>query len=266
MKMLNYFTLAVIFLPVFFSCSDNDDDKLPDEVAVKTVKAISCIDLSDREDWLLRFGYAWYKGNCYNYAITDRIITGSPKSQPFSFGEGYKEGDILSGSNGRMYIRFVSPGYFPDDTPLSKMTPAAPPAIEDQSTLDKLVKADALFCQYTDVVTSDLTNLKLIHENNLLDFETVDIPAGTVVRILGNYSINEIIPYRQDQTHYKVVILSKDMGTSIAVCKGNNILYAVKTDFNRKADRHYTFTLRFDNDKESLVIEDLNETVWSEES
>lgn len=265
MKVINY-TLAVILLfsGCLFSCSDDGEDDKPEAVAVKSVEIVSCIDLTQRKDWNLRFGYGWRDGIFYNFKIDGKNISAdSPKKDLYHFDEEYKEGQKLGPSN-NTYIRFVPDGYFPMDNSELRSTPPTPPAIQDQSTLEKLIKADALFCSYEGIVTGDLKDVKFIHENVLLEFETIDIPENAEIRLMGSSGRFDITPYKVSEGNYKVIILSKiPGGTNYIAIKIGEDSYNLEFNYNRESDIHHIFKLRLDNEK--LVIENMKSSIWSED-
>lgn len=265
MKLLSYLFTVSLLLGLLCSCSDdNDGDNKSEGIAVKSVTATSCIDLSDRKDWNIRFGYAWAGGIFYNFKVDGKNISAdSPKKDSYRFDERSKEGE-KAGIYTTTYLRFVPEGYFPMDNSGLKSTEPIPPAIQDQSTFEKLIKADALFCNYEGIVTPNMKDVKFIHENILLEFETINIPENAEIRITGSSGNFAIIPYKASTNNYKAISLPKISGaTNYIVVKVGEESYNLGFNYSLAEDLHYVFKLRLDNNK--LIIEDLIGTVWSED-
>lgn len=261
--------ILLSFVFGFTQCSDDDDlESETKGVAIKSAEAVSCTDLSDRTDWMLLFGGSWDNedGILYDFRTEGyKITTDSPLDKFYTFSEDYNEGDIL-GADNYTYIRFAPKTYYSNINTLKSKAAESPcPVIHDQSSYDKLMKADILFTRYSGTVTEHLTDIDLIHGNVLLDFETIDLPLGAEIKIQGG-GADLITPYQENETYYKAItlsFLSKQTSNEIILITGDEQV-SVKTNFIL-ADTHYRFTLRFDTDKKKLIVENVIQTRWSEE-
>jgi len=249
--------MPVLLSGLLISCGD-DDNKEPDVekdgVAVKTVFLTSSVDIAERPGWEF-----WVAGYTYNYSITDKGIEATPKDKPYRFDSQYEAGGHVGEGIGPV-IEFVSPDYYP----VSKSIGPEPPRIGDQSTPEKLLLADKLSRYYSGTVTENLTNVDLIHSNALLDFQLVDMPAGADVRV---GSITLITPYKESENHYKAIVLAEggEFQAYITVKIEGETYTAYPTEAHMRRDTHYTFTVKFNPEKQNLYIEDLKQSVWSEE-
>lgn len=266
-KSFGFVLLSVLFS--FTQCSDDDNLKPETKgVAVKKADAVVCTDLSNKSDWMLLIGGDWNSQNgiSYNFSVENKNITAhSPKNAFYTFKEEYAEGDLLVPDD-YTYIRFVSPNYYSETNIMPSYAAERPrPVIHDQSSFEKLTKADILFCRYMGVVAEHLTDINLIHGNVLLDFETINIPPGAEIKIQGGVA-GLITPYQENESHYKAIALSllSTLSQNEIILFYGNEQVSVKTNFIL-ADTHYRFTLRFDEQKKELIIENLIQTVWSEE-
>lgn len=249
-------TLSVLF---GFSCSDDNDNPEQEGLILKTVKAESCVDLSERSNWDFMLGYGWRDGIKYNFRVDGKKIEASFQAgDAYYFPTKYNEGDIIKPNSGDAYIRFVSPEYFPTSKTTTRSLPAPPPQIQDQSTREKLILADALYCKYSGIVSSDLTGIELIHENILLDFQLVDVPEGAKVVIEQNYP--SIKPFRENPTQYKAIVLHTGFFLVVTV---NGIHYSSYFESNRN-DTYFKFDVKINTKTKELDIENQEKSKWSE--
>lgn len=256
--------LSMCMLTGLISCSDNDDKKEEKGIAVQTIAATSTIDLSDRTGWMLRLGYMYNSPITYKYTIDGKRLTAtSPTADPYYFDKQYKEGDMLHPLAG-LTIRLASPGYYEK----IKGTGPTPALIQDQSTREKFLNADLLSCEYTDIVSKDIKDVRLIHDNALLHFVAEGIPAGAKVIAYQSFT-KEITPLLltsgQNELHYQAIVLS-GYSTAVAVIVGEDYYTAYLNDENTKmrGNTRYTFNVNFDSDTKKVTISDLTSSDWEE--
>lgn len=263
MKKRNALLLALtISLSVgFVSCSD-DDKKEEKGIPVQTIVATSDIDLSDRAGWMLRVGYMFNSPNTYNYMIDGKKLTASsPTGEPYYFEKHFKEGDKLNSATG-LTIRLASPEYYRK----TKETGPTPPLIQDQSTSEKLLNADLLSGEYTDVVSKDVKDVTLTHDNALLDFVAEGIPTGAKVIVYQSFA-REITPYSlansQSKLQFQAIVLS-GYSAAVVVVSGNDYYTAYLNDENTKmtGNTRYTFNISFDSETKKVTINDLTSADW----
>lgn len=268
MKKAFYLMPVVLLSSGLFSCNDdnNDSDEKKKGLPIESVDAISCIDLSDRTDWILQVS-----NNTYDYTADGKRIEAVAKKSPSCFGSSYVEGSNVSVGVGPA-IRLMSPAYYPNK--ITRALGPTPPDIRDQSTPEKLLVADMLSCYYSGIVSKNLENVQLTHANALLEFDVDGIPADAQI-IVGSYM--EITPYVQNGI-YRAIVLAEggEYSAQIYVKTGNEIRsVSVLSGLTKSLplpggnsimrNTRYSFTVRYDREKESLSIENLCRTRWSGE-
>ena len=152
--------------------------------------------------------------------------------------------------------------YYPSNNTRLNFTPTFP-AIFDQPTLEGLKKADALYGGYRGVITSHIAGIKLVHKNTLPEFECTDMPDNYQIVLPSDYE-QAYTPHKVGPDSYKVVCLSESLSQDIGIQVGKEVYY-INSGLALKADKHSKFTLRFDKIQKEIQIENLVETVWSEE-
>lgn len=269
MKQITHFSvfsiIAVCLTAFMSSCGDDDDKELIEgRIPLKTINATSCIDLSDRSDWIFSVMYSQY-----NSTINGSAIIAEVNEKPYYFDKSYALGSSVPLGNGPV-IRLVSPEY---NTKETKAIGPPPPNIADQTTLKKLMAADVLSTYYSGEVLENI-DISLTHANALLDFEFKDLPVNAEVAV---QSLVNISPYK-DGNNYKAIVLAEggEYSASISVKIGNeNLSVAVPVSNPTKSsplpsgnyilrDTRYKFTVKYDADKKALSIDDLHRTKWSE--
>ncbi|MCD7976724.1 MAG: hypothetical protein LUG51_06060 [Tannerellaceae bacterium] len=265
MKCLPLFGLFLLFFP-FSSCNDKTEDPAPVEengIAIQSIEMTSQADLSGREDWILHISYA-----PYDFRVERKQIQAKPSGEPAHFDKDFPEGYELSAEQGPI-IYFVPPSGWPTQTKLA-MPPLA--QAQDQSTQEKLLAADDLFCRYAGPVAEQLTGIHLIHANALLDFEVIHFPEDASVKV---ESEGEIKPY-QEGTHYQAIIPAGP-GTNYGsvIIRSAGILHEISllkyisdplsSSSYIPQNTHFQFTIRYDQEEKSFLIENVRKTTWSAE-
>lgn len=254
--------LTLVFL---YSCS-NDDKPEEKGIAVKSVKAFTTVDLSDRSDWIFKVNY-----NEYNHTSNDRNINATVKDNLSHFHSAYPEGSKVKKGQGPT-IQLISPDYYPKTKDVGPPTPN----ISDQSSAEKFLVADVLSCYYEGLVSEDLTEVPLTHANALLEFEIVGAPDYAEVSV---FSLMTIKPYRISDSYgpfaygytnkYKAIVLAEggEFSALVAVKIGNEVYQTTSLSGGSymKRDTRYKFSVRFDEAKKTLSIEDLIKSTWSED-
>ncbi|MCD8080569.1 MAG: hypothetical protein LUF04_09245 [Bacteroides sp.] len=196
-------------------------------------------------------------------------IKATPIEKLCYFGESYTEGSQVPPGGGPV-ISFHSPTYWQEE---SRALPPPPPNISDQSTPEKLLAADKLTCYYSGTVTRNLKNIPLTHANALLEFDVIDFPSDTEVKI-GSYMI--ITPYRQDN-HYKAIVLAEggEFDAYIVITAGGKTQKLSLREYIKKSipdasdiraisrDTHYKFIIRYNEEDNTFAIGNLHRSKWS---
>lgn len=261
MKTKSLYNLIITSLIIIAGASCNNDDAEGKQgIAVDSVTAVPCVDLTNRAGWLLRIGYG--SPSYYKYTVHGKTISASPQNEPYRFEKSLKPGDEVPIASGA-YIYFSSPQYLhPAKTDVSYNVPD----ISDQSTIEKLYNADLLYSVYTGKVSNHLTDVSLIHANAMLEFELLDIENETELRI--NSARLRILPY-QDKINpflYRAIVPGIDGEYNAGVMMQiDGETYNADLTEHTKTDTHYKFTVHFDKKQKKLLIENLQESKWSEE-
>jgi len=249
----------------FVSCSDDDNKKEEKGVVLQTIQATTpVLYMSERAGWNLKLGYMSNSPIEYSFTIDgNKLTAASPKAEAYYFDKSYQEGDKMHPSNG-LTIRLASPDYYGS----SKSSGPKPPRIQDQSTDEKFRNADLLSSQYQGVVSKDIKDVVLTHDNALLDFVIESMPAGAKVIAYQNFT-HEITPLplvnSQGKLHYQAIVLS-GYSTAVAIIINDKYYVSYLFDENTKANRNtrYTFDVKLDIEEEKLIIENLKSADWNE--
>lgn len=271
MKLQSTLFRPLILFTLILNMSCDDKNKYEPEyygVPITSVEATSCVDLTGRENWKVKFGSESGRFS-YQLTLNEKQMRATPMNEKEvqHFSKGYKEGTIpFQGYMPSLTILLVSDNYYPK----SKTRISQPsindelviPNITNQTTKEGLREVDVLHCKYKGIIQNDLTEVQFTHKNALIDFELIDIPQGAKINIPLYNEIN-YLPYRMDSSNYRVICkIVKDQ--KIEMKMGSKI-YTTEPGLALKNDTHYQCKIRFDSEKEKLLIEDLRETVWSEE-
>lgn len=272
MKIFKYISKLLAFaLFATISMTSCDDDKIEKEkedekgIAIKTVKAISCVDLSDRSDWIFIVMY-----NQYDYSIDGNNIEAKVNKTPYYFSPSHPLGSYAPIGGGPV-IRLVSPDYNSKET---RSVGPTPPNISDQTTFEKFMRADVLSTYYSGEVSENIVDVRLTHANALLEFDFEDIPSNAEVRVQSLVTIN---PFK-NENNYKAIVLAEggEFSAYILVKIGNEVLdVAVPVGNSTKSsplpsgnsimrDTRYKFTVKYNATKKALSIKNLHRTKWSE--
>lgn len=254
-----FFTVILFFLSIAgTSCKDEDDKKQEGErpgIALDSISAIACTDLAGREGWSLKVE------NSYDYSCTvkGRQIEASPDTIPYRFNNLFGKGDKLSPAS-VVRIYFMSPEYY--GIPDNKSTGSIQPYVQDQSTPEKLLTADMLWCQYTGNVDEHITGVQLVHANMLVEFELKNISNLQNISVVNVFSM---IPCRDaaNPDLYRAIVPA--IGTEAGIIlKINGIYYGAGLP-DITPDTHYKLTLRLDTEQNKLLLENLEKRQWSAE-
>lgn len=262
-----YLALVICISIGFVSC--NDDDNKTEEVkgvALQTIQATTPVMyLTERTGWNLKIGYMDNSSIEYDFILKDYTLTATaPKGDPYYFDNTLKEGDKIHPAN-RVSIRFVSPDYYYTKT---KETGPVPPRIQDQSTQEKFTNADLLACEYQDIVSKDIKDVVLTHDNAVVDFIVEGLPVGAKVVVYQPF-VREITPLTLvnsiGRLHYQAIILS-GYATAVGIIVGEDYYTAYLTDTDIKAVRNtrYTFNVSFDDETKVVAIKDLTSDEWGQ--
>lgn len=263
------FLLFLLISVVFAACSSDDDDDdngiENNGVPILSVKATACVDVSARSNWTIKFN--WEGGHPYYKTTLDGdTLQAVPQSddEVAYFGKNRTENEVyMQGLMPSIYVFFSPNDYFGDVKSTNTSVPPSSILVADQSTIEGLTRADALYCSYKGIVTRSLTDVKLIHKNALLDFELIGVPSGAKLIIPYGGSTN-YTPYKSGENSYKVICLTQGSSKVIVLqISGKN--YSIENSIELKNDRHYTFKLRFDDVNKKLLVDDMAVTVWSSE-
>jgi hypothetical protein len=252
----------LIIISIFcFACNEKNNPDTPQEksFSIETLLVSSTINLSDRSNWNFHLG-----GNEYIYQIKDTLITATPKDKPYRLIYNVdNNGAIIPITDVPLVSLFSEDYYYP--TGCSECPPK--PNIKDQSTAIKLNNADMLYGAFSGMPSSNLSGIRLIHVNALLDFDVQNLPAGSTVTVSG---FEPITPLQDATDHYKAIVLPSTIGTAIVNIKTTDSTYRVEVTNSKireyvEPDKHYTFTVRFSQDTKEVVIENSIVTKWSDE-
>ena len=239
------------------SCQKNDNSEQAEKtgITLDSISAITCTDLAGREGWLLKVENT----HTYSYTVNGIQIEASPDTIPYRFNNIFGKGDKLSPASA-VRIYFMSPDYY--GIPDNRSTGTALPYVKDQSTPEKLLTADMLWCQYTGEVDEHITGVKLVHANMLVEFELKNINDLQNVSVVNVFSM---IPCRDaaNPDLYRAIVPA--IGTEAGIIlKINGIYYGAGLPAITP-DTHYKLTLRLDTEQNRLLLENLVKTQWSAE-
>jgi len=248
---------------LFYTSCDKDEKDQPAKkvIPVTNIQVSSKIDLSARSEWSFFLG-----DKEYVYQINNSAITATPKNQPFNIP--YKEdnsGNIIPIKEGDgLQVRLFAKGYY-YGTVCGDCPPK--PNTKDQTTLEKFRQADILYGIFTGVPSPELTGIKLVHQSALLDFSVQDLPADAQVTVFGQEPTQ---PFADADNHYKAIVLSRTNGPALVRIQTADTTYGLEVrnengDRVVTTDKHYTFTIKYDQQTKHAAIQNLSITTWSEE-
>lgn len=250
--------LLVALLLSMTACSDSDktpEGELQKGIAIKSIEAISDVDLSARSGWLFRVGFSTPDCVYYNYAVEGNKLHASSADEEntYHFDKRWEEGHIL-GKASRLVCYFQDKRYF-RSTNVRSMPPERPDIL-DQSTEELFLIADRLEGIYTGAVRSDISALKLVHANALIEFQIEGIDANAEVRAWsGGFPV---VPLQTGVNSYKVII---DRSSYISVKVGDDVDHMdVATGFNGNV--RYTVKAHWDAGTKTLIADDIKEEEW----
>ncbi|NDV84095.1 hypothetical protein [Bacteroides sp. 51] len=177
-----------------YSCDSTDPYKdAPQTVRLLGLEASINIDLSARKDWqLLVYNHP------YAFEIDGNKLSATPQnpSNPYAFEV------TANNKNGHAIMTFISRDYFK-----TRATGSLPANIKDQSTPEKFLSCDVLRGDYSGTAMENIS-FSLFHENALLMFKTVDLPADAEVYIHEEHHRQMITPLRdaEDPDSYKALV------------------------------------------------------------
>lgn len=250
------------------SCDSDDNDVAEDNgIAIKSIQANSCVDLSNRADWVFLVNYLQY--NCTKVGSG---LTATVKEKTCHFKTGYEKGTMVSYGTGPV-IQLVDPGYYVAER--TKSTPPVPPDIADQTTLEKMLRADKLSTYYSGIVSENLTGVELTHANALLEFEVIGVQANAKVFV---DSYMTITPFKAGDNTYKAIVLAEggEFDAYITILIGGKSYgvslretmqtksYPITGPGHIQRDTHYKFTVEFDSTNKVVQIKDIQTSRWSD--
>lgn len=250
------------------SCNRSDNEAAEESgIAVKSIQANSCVDLSNRANWVLLVNYLPY--NCTKEGSG---LMATVHEKACHFKASYEEGSMISYGAGPA-IQLVDPGYYVDKR--TKSTAPIPPDIADQTTLEKMLRADKLSTYYSGIVSENLTGVELTHANALLEFEVIGVPANTEV-LVDSYM--RITPFKAGDNEYKAIVLAEggEFDARIMISIGGKFYSASLRETMQtrshpitgpghiQRDTQYKFTVEFDSTNKVLKIKDVQKRQWSE--
>lgn len=250
--------LAIPVISVLiFSCKKDKTVNQVIEIPVESVSfAIRDIDLNERQGWILSGG-----NQQYSFTIGDDTLHAVPVNDPYILRFEKQEYAFN-------YIGFglISPDYYKNRNTTARRevyatSPNVPvfPNIADQSNEAKLKNADALIAINYETPSGNIKDARFIHQNVLIDFETVNLPENAVVTILQS---EETIPFNYKPDFYKAIVVA---GPVISVKAGDET-YKVQLIHPEglSGNTHYTFKVVFSPDNKTLSITDLASAKWSQ--
>lgn len=253
MKLLKLLPAAVIGV-LLFSCKKDKTVQIL-EIPVESVSfAIKDIDLNERRDWVLSGG-----GQPYSFTIENDTLHAVPINDPYVLRFEKQEYAFN-------YIGFglISPDYHKKKTTTTQRTIYATspvrifPNITDQSTEAKLKNADALIAINYKTPSGNIKDARFIHQNVLIDFETVSLPENAVVTVLQS---EETKPFNYKPNFYKAIVVA----VPVLSVKAGDETYKVQLVHPQglSGNTHYTFKVIFDTVNKKLSIADLAAAKWS---
>lgn len=254
---------ALSLFSIIVGCS-NDEDSKPNEkeTPVKKIEAHINFDLSKRSDWTLSMG-----GYIYDYEIHDNKLIGTPKDEPFHYAAGMEE------TNGSTEVILRS------STPQNRLNMPKTPEFVDQSSIEKFIIEDMLVGRYKGKVKEEITNLKLVHYNALLDFKVTNIPENAEI-FIKQQDKQTITPLKDENkaNSYKAIVWSSNKYEEIKlIIKISEKTY--ETVLREEVKKSRSLAYHFDgigngsivnfigriNAEDKLVIEELSIDSWAEE-
>lgn len=197
-------TTCFAALGTFILSCDRSDPNIdhPQSVKVLSVEASTNFDLSARSDWNFSV-----HGCDYSFVIdgSKLIATPSKASETFAFSI------TVTDKRGYAVLTFSSPHYF------KSRAEAIIPNIQNQSTPEKFMLCDVLRAEYNAEAMQDIS-ITLFHENSLLDFEAVDLPADAQVYIkqVHNQTIHPL-KYSVEPVKYRALVLPQNYEPDVYV-------------------------------------------------
>ena len=244
---LIYFTLIA---SLFFvtSCGDDDNDEIINKgVPINSIEASSTTSLEGRNDWVFNLGSTVN----YKFEIDGKALKATPDSEIQYFKEKCKEGEVyMNGLMPSLSVYFQPKDYY--TTILDTRTSVEPryPNIINQETKEGLIYADILRGGYKGVVSKDIRDLKLVHENSLLDIELVNLPTGYKMEIPFVRTDLNYKPYKIKENAYRVVYAIQS--TNVYIKNGAGSIVE-KFDLPAASDQHYTIKVYYNETTNSFT-------------
>jgi hypothetical protein len=281
-------SISVLLLFCTFIClscnkyllNEKDKEEEKEDIFIEAFDGFTDVDLSQRSNWILAMNYSYI----YDYTIDGKMIKSFPKDEPcyipgLFIGTNNNGEDWLAPGAGP-FILFASPSFYSNF--IYGTSDTASIKIFDQTTEEKLLAADCLYCQYSGKASISISGT-LVHYNALLDFELKNVPASATVMLDNQMSIK---PFRDKKNpqHYKAIVFAYwgEKYSQVHITMNNKTYivkliphinlpdensYATPSIFRHiKSDTYYKFTLSFDKDKDTFTIGDIQNEVWSKVS
>lgn len=197
-KLFSTTLLSVALSVSIVSCSsDSEPGYFPvGPVNLLSVEVSANFDLSARSNWKLYVG-----SQRYAFEMEGNALLGVPykESEPFTYDP--KGGSVI--------FTFRSDNYGKGTREAG--TGKLPANLEKQDTPNDFLSCDVLRAEYKGDVVSELKDIVFFHQNGLLVFNTIDMPAEATVYILQDYK-QQIRPLRdsEDPTQYKAIVLAEN--------------------------------------------------------
>jgi hypothetical protein len=183
----------------------------------------------------------------------------------------YEKGSVISYGAGPV-IQLVDPGYYVEEK--TRSTPPVPPDIANQTTMEKMLRADKLSAYYSGVVSENLTDVELTHANALLEFEVAGVPANTKVFV---NSYMTITPFKAGSNEYKAIVPAEggEFDADVVISTGGKLYAAsLRETMQTKShpitgpgyiqrDTRYKFIAEFDSTNKILQIKEVQKSQWS---
>ena len=240
-----------------FSCSKDDnkgENNYSQDVYVETFKGTLDIELDHRSEWILEVG-----STPYMYTYTNNSLLSIPEKNPFIIERTYISSSGFIKAANPLVVTYKHPEYFSTLMPTYPLTPD----IADQTTSEKLLKADMLYCEYKGKALNNIEG-NLVHANALFDLNILEHPDNATFSVTGPVYVT---PF-DNLNRYKAIMPAYGYNNSAIICMTQGLKqYYVEicgptNDNYVKPDTHYTFSVRYNSVYDRLEIVDLTESKW----
>lgn len=233
----NLIPLFWVVAIIVSSCVRSKED-IPTESKLNLEEVQATIphtDLTLRQGWNLIVG-----DRDYTYSLSTNSINGIPEKDPY----------VMDQINNSIQINFYRRDFPADDRN----------DISDQSTKQKIVRADGLEAIYTGAGSKKIS-VDLKHRLMLLDFEVLGTQKELQMSIIGGLVIK---PYKVSPNRFQVIYFETG-GLGVHLFIGGKRYDALINTDPFTADQHKRFTIQYNSQSDAIAISNGAETTWSSE-